>query len=129
MRSKVARRWDGTDRGRIVAICDGTAPGTLLMTTRGGATGTCSPPLSARRRSVQLRYAKPARGLVLVDAGRRGCLRERGSSLLPVRIVSVEGRFAAGDAIEVVSDGTLVGKEDQQLLGRGAGPGQGMKSG
>ena len=37
-------------------------------------------------------------------------LRERGSSLLPVGITGVEGEFAAGDAVEVVCDGALVGK-------------------
>jgi glutamate 5-kinase len=37
-------------------------------------------------------------------------LRERGSSLLPVGITGVEGEFAAGDAVEVVSDGAVIGK-------------------
>ncbi|MGH7359025.1 MAG: PUA domain-containing protein, partial [Candidatus Rokuibacteriota bacterium] len=35
---------------------------------------------------------------------------ERGSSLLPVGITAVEGAFAAGDAIEVTTDGDVVGK-------------------
>ena len=37
-------------------------------------------------------------------------LRERGSSLLPKGITQVEGEFAAGDAVEVVFDGEVVGK-------------------
>ena len=37
-------------------------------------------------------------------------LRERGSSLLPVGITEVEGTFAAGDAVEVASDGEVIGK-------------------
>ena len=37
-------------------------------------------------------------------------LRESGSSLLPVGVIAVEGEFAAGDAVDVVCDGGLVGK-------------------
>ncbi len=37
-------------------------------------------------------------------------LRERGSSLLPVGVAGVEGSFAAGDPVEVVDDGGIVGK-------------------
>ena len=45
-----------------------------------------------------------------MDDGAARVLRERGSSLLPVGVVGVEGDFVAGDAIEVVSDGEVVGK-------------------
>ena len=49
------------------------------------------------------------------DAGpwstRRGhALRERGTSLLPVGMVEVEGEFEAGDAVEVRRNGRAVGK-------------------
>ena len=37
-------------------------------------------------------------------------LRRSGSSLLPVGVTGVEGRFDAGDAIEVVASGQVVGK-------------------
>ena len=47
---------------------------------------------------------------MVVDEGAARVLRERGSSLLPVGIVGVEGDFAAGDAVEVVCDGEVVGK-------------------
>ena len=57
-----------------------------------------------------LRYAKPSQGRVVVDEGAARVLRERGSSLLPVGITQVEGEFAAGDAVEVVCDGEVVGK-------------------
>ena len=57
-----------------------------------------------------LRYAKPARGSVTVDAGAARVLREQGSSLLPVGMTSVDGEFEAGDAVEIVCDGETVGK-------------------
>jgi glutamate 5-kinase len=45
-----------------------------------------------------------------VDAGAERALRERGTSLLPVGVVEVEGEFEAGDAVEVRCDDRLVGK-------------------
>jgi glutamate 5-kinase len=57
-----------------------------------------------------LRYAKPARGRVTVDDGAELALRERGTSLLPVGVVDVEGDFEAGDAVEVRCAGRPVGK-------------------
>ena len=47
---------------------------------------------------------------MVVDEGAARVLRERGSSLLPVGVVAVEGEFAAGDAVEVVCGDSLVGK-------------------
>jgi glutamate 5-kinase len=49
---------------------------------------------------------------VLVDKGAVDALTRRGTSLLPVGVVAVEGAFAPGDAIEVIDaeDRTPVGK-------------------
>jgi glutamate 5-kinase len=57
-----------------------------------------------------LKYAKPVRGQVLVDAGAARALREGGTSLLPVGVIDVSGNFDAGDAVEVAFDGEQVGK-------------------
>jgi glutamate 5-kinase len=57
-----------------------------------------------------LKYAKPAHGRLLVDDGAARVLREKGSSLLPVGVTSVEGDFKAGDAVEVAVNGIVVGK-------------------
>ena len=46
----------------------------------------------------------------MVDEGAEHALRERGTSLLPVGVVDVEGEFEAGDAVEVRCDGRAVGK-------------------
>jgi glutamate 5-kinase len=51
-----------------------------------------------------LKYAKPSHGRLLVDQGAATALRERGTSLLPVGIVGVEGEFEAGDAVEVAAN-------------------------
>ena len=59
-----------------------------------------------------LRHAKPTLGRIVVDDGAARALRERGTSLLAVGVVSAEGGFLAGDAVEVVggAGATLVGK-------------------
>ena len=49
-------------------------------------------------------------GRVTVDDGAEQALRERGTSLLPVGVVEVEGDFEAGDAVEVRCNGRPVGK-------------------
>jgi glutamate 5-kinase len=112
MRSKVAAAEMASSAGIPVVICDGTAEGTLLAAARGDAVGTRFEPQPERAASFKLwlRYAKPSQGRVVVDEGAARVLREEGSSLLPVGIVAVEGGFAAGDAVEVVCDGAVVGK-------------------
>ena len=57
-----------------------------------------------------LKYAKPVRGRVIVDAGAARALREGGTSLLPVGVVQIDGEFQAGDAVEVIHAGGEVGR-------------------
>jgi glutamate 5-kinase len=112
MRSKVSAAGMASAAGIPAVICDGTEAGSLLAAARGDDVGTAFAAHPERTPSFKLwlRYAKPARGRVEVDAGAARVLRESGSSLLPVGIVGVEGDFAAGDAVDVVCDGGLVGK-------------------
>jgi glutamate 5-kinase len=112
MRSKVAAAEMASAAGIPVTICAGTEPGTLRAAASGEAVGThlIAHPERTPSFKLWLRYAKPSRGRVLVDTGAAKVLRERGSSLLPVGIVAVEGDFTAGDAVEVICDSQLVGK-------------------
>ena len=55
-------------------------------------------------------------------------LRERGSSLLPVGITEVDGAFEAGDAVEVVTDGEVVGKGIVNFSAEELGRVKGMKT-
>jgi glutamate 5-kinase len=93
-------------------ICNGTVGGTLAAAAGGEGVGTGFAAGSGRSSSFKLwlKYAKPSHGRLLVDEGAARVLRERGSSLLPVGIVGVEGEFEAGDAVEVAVDGSVVGK-------------------
>ena len=112
MRSKVAAAEMATRAGVEVRICDGTSDGTLASAVAGGEVGTRFPAASQPESGFKLwlLYAKPASGSLLVDDGAARVLRETGSSLLAVGVTGVEGEFEAGDAVEVRSDGTTVGK-------------------
>jgi glutamate 5-kinase len=112
MRSKVVAAEMATAAGIPVAIASGVERQEVARALAGEPSGTRFPPQRGRVSSFKLwlRYAKPARGRLAVDAGAERALRERGTSLLPVGVVDVEGDFEAGDAVEVLCEGRLVGK-------------------
>ncbi|HVE66956.1 MAG TPA: glutamate 5-kinase [Solirubrobacteraceae bacterium] len=112
MRSKVVAAEMATAAGIETVIASGLEPGALGAAAAGEPRGTRFPARDSRYSSFKLwlKYAKPSRGRVVVDAGAARALREGGTSLLPVGIVAVEGGFDAGDAIEVVDGGGVIGK-------------------
>ena len=112
MRSKVAAAEMASEAGIPATICDGTSSGSLAAAVAGDSVGTRFAPRTGKASSFKLwlKYAKPARGRVVVDDGAARVLRESGSSLLPVGITAVEGDFDAGDAVEVAVEGAVLGK-------------------
>jgi glutamate 5-kinase len=112
MRSKVVAAEMATAAGIPTVIGSGFEPGLLGRAWGGGSGGTRFAPQPTRQPSFKLwlKYAKPSQGAVVVDAGAARALREGGTSLLPVGIVSVEGAFEAGDAVEVRAAADVVGK-------------------
>jgi glutamate 5-kinase len=112
MRSKVAAAEMASEAGIPVTICNGTSAGTLATAASEGSVGTRFAAQSTKASSFKLwlKYAKPAQGRLTVDPGAARVLRESGSSLLPVGVVAVSGEFDAGDAVEIVVDGEVIGK-------------------
>jgi glutamate 5-kinase len=112
MRSKVVAAEMATAAGIPAVVASGLAPGTILTAAAGDLVGTRFAAREGRFSSFKLwlKYAKPARGRVLVDAGAARALREGGTSLLPVGVVDVSGEFDAGDAVEIAHEGHEVGK-------------------
>jgi glutamate 5-kinase len=112
MRSKVVAAEMATAAGIPTVIGSGLEPGTLVAAAGGRPVGTAFAAQSGRYSSFKLwlKYAKPVRGRVVVDAGAARALRDGGTSLLPVGIVDVAGDFDAGDAVEIAHDGAVVGK-------------------
>jgi glutamate 5-kinase len=112
MRSKVVAAEMATAAGIPVTIASGVDRDAVGRALRGEQSGTLFRPQPGKVSSFKLwlRYAKPSRGRLSVDEGAERALRERGTSLLPVGVVRVEGDFEAGDAVEVRCDGRSVGK-------------------
>lgn len=112
MRSKVVAAEMATAAGIPTTICSGLRPQALTRAMAGEREGTRFAPQEQRYSSFELwlKYAKPVRGTMLVDAGAMRALREAGASLLPVGIIGVEGEFDQGDAVEIRSGEAVVGK-------------------
>jgi glutamate 5-kinase len=115
MRSKVTAARIAAESGVGAVICNGTVPGVLAEAVAGGSVGTRVAPSRAGGvplYKLWLKHAKRPDGVLLVDAGAAARLRESGSSLLAVGVVEAEGRFVAGDAVNVVDEksGEPIGK-------------------
>jgi glutamate 5-kinase len=113
MRSKVVAAEMATAAGIPAAIVNGLrheALGRVLAGATDEGTHFPARALGYSSFKLWLRYAKPAHGTVLVDAGAARALRTGGTSLLPVGVIEVTGAFAAGDAVEVRDAGGLLGK-------------------
>jgi glutamate 5-kinase len=112
MRSKVVAAEMATAAGIETTICNGLRPEAVARALAGEAEGTRFHPQASRTSSFKLwlRYAKPAHGRVVVDAGAARALREGAASLLPVGIVDVQGGFDAGDAVDVRDGRSAIGK-------------------
>jgi glutamate 5-kinase len=130
MRSKVAAAEMASEAGIPAVICNGTRAGTLSAAAAGEPAGTRfrAQPGRAPSFKLWLKYAKPARGTIRVDAGAARVLREQGSSLLPVGILAAEGDFEAGDAVEVAVDGEVIGKGIADYSARELARVSGLKS-
>ncbi len=113
---EASRRGAGGMRGKTAAalmaaaadvrtvIANGSRPGVLTEAAHGEEVGTliCARATSVTAFKLWLRYAKPVRGTLEVDAGAVRALAQGGGSLLPVGVVTVHGGFAAGEAVAIV---------------------------
>ena len=101
--SKVAAARTAGAGGVEAVIASGLEPGALAAAADGGA-GTRFPAASSLPSAYKLwlRHGTPVRGKLVVDDGARRAVAERGTSLLPVGLVAVDGSFDAGDAVELV---------------------------
>jgi glutamate 5-kinase len=123
MRSKVVAAEMATAAGIPTVICNGLsaeALGAVLSgerELRGARVGTYFPAREARYSSFKLwlKYAKPSRGTLVVDAGAARAVREGSASLLPVGVVAVLGDFEPGDAVEIAAQGGAGGDPPRTL--------------
>jgi glutamate 5-kinase len=108
IQSKIAAGRMAAAVGIPTVIASGRREGALRDAVAGEARGTRFGAAGNKRErafKLWLRYAKPTTARVVVDEGAERALRGGGGSLLAVGVVRCEGRFAAGDAVEIVTAG------------------------
>jgi len=120
MRSKVVAADMASAAGISTVVCNGLREGVLERVLAGEREGTRFVGREPRYSSFKLwlKYAKPSRGTLVIDAGAVHAVREGSASLLPVGVVQVLGEFDAGDAVDI-SEQLPDSGEDGQRLGKG----------
>ncbi len=108
MATKLQAAQKATASGVPMVIASGREPRVLTRLLRGEPVGTYFVPrgdrLAARKRWIA--FAVPPQGRLLVDAGARQALTERGKSLLPSGVVDIEGEFEAGEVVALCTAGS-----------------------
>lgn len=104
MQSKLSAVRTATDVGHDVVIANGTRPNVIADLLAGEEVGTL---FLAHPRKVPawkrwIGYTVKPRGRLVIDDGARRAIVERGKSLLPVGIRSVEGHFSRGELVSLV---------------------------
>jgi len=120
MRSKVVAADMASAAGIPTVICNGLREQALAAVLAGKREGTRFLAREARYSSFKLwlKYAKPSRGTLLIDAGAARAVRHASASLLPVGVVEVLGDFDAGDAV-VIAAATEPRGATGEMLGKG----------
>jgi glutamate 5-kinase len=102
--------WSGVE----AVIADAARPGVLSEVTGSApGVGTRFRPHARRlpARKLWIAFAIGSSGTVVVDAGARSALVDRGRSLLTAGVLSARGRFNVEDAVEIVGpDGAVFAK-------------------
>jgi glutamate 5-kinase len=115
MATKLEAAQKAAASGIPMIIARGGEPEVLARLLAGEPLGTYFAPkadrLTARKRWIA--FAVPPQGRLTVDAGALRALTHQGRSLLPSGVVEVEGDFAAGEVVAVLSQG------DGREFGRG----------
>jgi len=112
MGSKLASARTATSRGAFVAIVGGWTPGRIAALVAGEDVGTILAPSRDAMNSREHWIAHTLRpaGRLVVDAGAEHAILEKKKSLLPSGIRAVEGQFADGEPVDIVSDGRIIAR-------------------
>jgi len=101
MSTKLQAAQKASASGIPMIIARGSEPAVLQRLLKGEMLGTYFRPrddrLAARKRWIA--FAVPPQGRLVVDAGAKKALTERGKSLLPSGLADVEGEFPAGAVV------------------------------
>jgi glutamate 5-kinase len=108
MASKLAAAQIASWSGVTAVIASATNNSAVQSAITGETVGTRFLPhnrnLTARK--LWIAFAAEVEGRIVIDAGARDALVERGTSLLPAGVVNVEGSFEVGAVVEISVDGS-----------------------
>jgi glutamate 5-kinase len=108
MASKLAAAQIASWSGVTAVIASATNNSAVQSAITGETIGTRFLPhnrnLTARK--LWIAFAAEVEGRIVIDAGARDALVERGTSLLPAGVVNVEGSFEVGAVVEISVDGS-----------------------
>jgi glutamate 5-kinase len=101
MRSKLRAARLATAAGESVIMANGSKPGILDAIFSGEPVGTLFLPHGSTVPAWKrwLGFTAQPRGRLVVDAGARAALQEKGKSLLAIGIIQVHGSFNKGDVV------------------------------
>ncbi len=111
MKTKIMAAKTATAAGCYMVITEGSVLNALSNLEKGAPATWFTAQGDPRQKRKQWIAAMKPKGRVHVDAGAERALRD-GSSLLPAGVSDVEGRFARGDAVDVIG-------HSGQVLGQG----------
>ncbi|MBN1482485.1 glutamate 5-kinase [candidate division KSB1 bacterium] len=92
--------FNGSRRLSYQYLLDGIVPGTLFCQNAS--------PITAKKHWIL--HALKSKGIIYIDAGARKAVRDKGASLLPSGILSIEGRFKQGDAVTLQSGNQIIAR-------------------
>jgi glutamate 5-kinase len=113
MCSKLSAAKKAAAAGAGCFIINGKKPGNISALFSGAKVGTLIMPgeesMSSKKHWIA--FTTRGKGKIIVDDGAARAILTKGRSLLPSGIKAVEGRFAAGDAVEICrEDGTAIAR-------------------
>nr|WP_255216773.1 glutamate 5-kinase [Pseudenhygromyxa sp. WMMC2535] len=109
MRSKLEAAKLASDAGVDVLIVDGHAVGLVERALAGEDLGTfVASPERPNRRRRRIALAPRCDGALIINEGAVAALLERKASLLPIGVLTVEGRFGPGALVELRDQSGLV---------------------
>jgi len=102
MRTKIEAARIAMQAGIEMVIAPGRAPDIVARVVRGDEIGTrFVPRANLRGRKRWIAYGRHAQGTLLLNDCARSAIVEKGSSLLPIGIIGVEGRFEPGALVSI----------------------------
>jgi glutamate 5-kinase len=107
MQSKVLAAKMAAAGGIPTVIAGGLRDNVLREILAGEPLGTRFTPTEEAPSAFKLwlRFGKPVAGRIYVDQGAEDAVARKGASLLAVGVISCEGRFAVGEAVELARAG------------------------